>query len=360
MVTSFGIWPAPAGAARRGARRGPALGALWALGALAPALAGCGQGGGVPDSELGDLVVARPAQDHPIDVALASREVRELGRAVAMPHSRLAGLLGPHRLLIKSRLEVTEPAQGGRVVEQLADETTLSFASPQAWRGAMDNSADYGREVLFLDGNLYLRARYQRWHQRPPTDEREPDALRDRLGEPAAATWELLAPGIAITDQGAATFAGKPAHKLALSTAARPQKPAREPLAQRKWRESRTVEGIEGELTLDAQSGALYQLSLRGTVGFRRDGRTFSMKLSVQSEVVDLGRAPPLAAPADDDVVQTPGRLHEVDERDRLLDGIAPPLRAERGRAAKAPAAPAPTSASPSAPTPAQAPTTKP
>ncbi|HRC57169.1 MAG TPA: hypothetical protein PKU97_14645, partial [Kofleriaceae bacterium] len=185
---------------------GLALGAAALLAASA-----CGRDGGVPDQELGDLVVGRPAQDHPIDVAAAARDARELGRAVTMPHTRLAELLGPHRLTIKSSLQVTEPGPKNEVVEQLADETELLYGSQSAWRGVMNNSADYGRELLFLDGDLHLRARYQRWHKRPPTDEREPGELRDRLGETAAATWDLLAPAIAVVDHGAVPFAGKPA-----------------------------------------------------------------------------------------------------------------------------------------------------
>lgn len=298
--------------------------------AVAISAGACRREGGVPDSELGELVVERPTKDHPIDVALAAREVAELGRAIATPHHKVAAALGPHRLLVRSRLLVTEPAQAGRVVEDLSDETRLSYASDKAWRGVLTNSADYGREVLYLAPELYLRARYQRWHQRLPTDEREPELLFDRFAEGAAANWDLLAPGIAVADRGSAPFAGRTARKLALSPAVRPAKPASEPVAQRKWRETREIEAVEGQVTLDETSGAVLALELRGTVRFRRDGRTFAMQLSIDSQLEDLGQAPNLSPPAAEEVVQTPGRLHEVDERDQLLEGIAPPLRADR------------------------------
>lgn len=282
------------------------------------------------DSELGDLVIAPKVADHAIDVAAAAKDPRELGRALAMPHSRLAPLLGPHRLTITSSFEVHE---AGQIVEQQSDETTLEFASPAAWRGVSNNSAEYGREVIFVDGALYLRARYQRFHQRPPTTEAEPAAQRDRLADAGAATWELLAPAVALADQGAFTVSGfgdKPARKIAISTAASPRKPEAELLAQRKWREQRTLEDVEGEAVLDAATGAPLALTLRGTVGFMREGKSYSMKVRLSSEVSSIGAAPAITAPPPAEVVLTPGRLHEVDERDKLLERIAPPLRSKQ------------------------------
>jgi hypothetical protein len=323
---------APAALVPRPARLGTALFCGLALSGM---LGACGREGGVSDSELGDLVLAPKVADHPIDVAAAAKDPRELGRAIAQPHSRVAPLLGPHRLTVTSSFEVHE---AGQIVEQQTDEVALDFASPEAWRGVSNNSADYGREVIFQGGALYLRARYQRWHQRPPTTDAEPAALRDHFADAGAATWDLLAPAIAVADQGAVTTAGKPARKIAITTSASPRKPPAEALTQRKWREKRSVEAVEGEAVLDAASGAVLALSLRGTVGFMRDGKSFSMKVSLVSEVSSLGQPPAITAPDPSEVVLTPGRLHEVDERDKLLERIAPPLRG--GQAAPPQAAP--------------------
>lgn len=304
-------------------------GIAWAAVASSVVLAlGCSRDGGIADSELGELVLAPKATDQAIDLNAATRDPRELARAIAMPHSRLATLLGPHRVRLKSSLDVSDGnGSAGKVVEQLSDETAIEFASVASWSGVMNNSSDYGREIVFADGNLYLRARYQRWHQRPPTTRGEPAALRDRFYETNEATWDVLVPGIGLFDQGPVTFAGRPARKIAITNAAQPQKPASEALVHRKWRESRTVEAVEGTATLDAATGALLQLSLQGTVGFRRDGRTFSMQVSVASAVSDLGQTPTITLPPAAEIVLTPGRFHEVDDRDTLLEGIAPPLR---------------------------------
>jgi hypothetical protein len=68
-------------------------------------------------------------------------------------------------------------------------------------------------------------------------------------------------------------------------------------------------------------------VKLTGTVVFTRDGRRFTMKVSVDSSASEIGRAAAIAAPPADQVVSTPERLREVDDRDFLLQGIAPPLR---------------------------------
>jgi hypothetical protein len=303
--------------------------------------AGCGRDGGVPDSELGELVLAPKRSDRPIDGDLAARDAGELGRAVTMSHARLLHALGPHRLRLQSTLEVKEAA-GGKLVDQLSDDTTLEVAAEAAWHGVMNNSADYGREVIFLDGALFLRARYQRWHKRAPNDDAEPASLRERFYDGIAATWDLLAPAIAVADKGAVTVAGRPARKIALSTATSPRKPDPEPLAHRRWRETRTVSQLEGEAVIDAATGALLQLTLRGTVGYRREQTAYSMRVSISSSVTDLGAAgltAAITAPDPEQVVLTPGRLHEVEERDKLLEGIAPPLRGA-GKSASDPVKP--------------------
>jgi hypothetical protein len=51
------------------------------------------------------------------------------------------------------------------------------------------------------------------------------------------------------------------------------------------------------------------------------------MKLSVDSTISGIGSASAIATPAEGDVVATPERMREVDDRDYLLQGIAPPLR---------------------------------
>ena len=51
------------------------------------------------------------------------------------------------------------------------------------------------------------------------------------------------------------------------------------------------------------------------------------MKVSIDASASAIGKPALVAAPPPDQVVATPERLREVDDRDFLLQGIAPPLR---------------------------------
>jgi hypothetical protein len=68
-------------------------------------------------------------------------------------------------------------------------------------------------------------------------------------------------------------------------------------------------------------------VKLAGAVGFTRDGVRRTMKLSVDGTLTGIGTPVAIAAPDRAEVVATPERMREVDDRDSLLRNIAPPLR---------------------------------
>ncbi len=284
----------------------------------------CGRARGVSDEELGGLVVEPKQREHTVDVARAATDPAALGVALMRPHRHAIAALGPHALTIESTTKVEE---AGKVVEDLSERTTLELGDASTFHGLYTNTADYGREVTYVGGALYLRPRYQRWHKRAPESTDEPMELSDRFVEPVGATWDLLAPAVDLVDGGAADIDGRKGRKILIKLSPRPRKPAPETLTQRKWREQRTVEAVEGEVILDAASGAPLAVKLAGTIGFMRDGRRFRMATSVTSATTQIGTASVIATPAETEVVATPERLREVDERDYLLQGIAPPLR---------------------------------
>lgn len=259
-----------------------------------------------------------------IDVARAAKEPAELGRALMQPHRKVAEAIGPHTAAIASKTTVEE---GGKVVTDLGEQTKLELGQLPAFHAEYTNTADYGREAIFVGGQLYLRPRYQRWHGRAPETADEPAALRDSFYSPVAATWELVAPGAELTDLGGAQVAGRAGRKIGVKLAPRPAKPPAETLIQRKWREGRIVEELTGEVVLDAEKGVPLSVKLAGTISFMRDGRRFRMKTSITDELSAIGAPVAIAAPPEAEVVATPERPREVDDRDFLLEGIAPPLR---------------------------------
>lgn len=288
---------------------------------------GCGRSEGIPDEQLGGLVIAPKAKADPIDLAKAARDPKELGRALMLPYRDVVTALGPHTFTITTATTVEEAGKkvsGG----ELTDTTKIEIGDKGAFEALYTNSADYGREVLFAgDGKLYLRPRYQRWHGRAPEHPDEPNQLRDSFFVPIAATWELVAPGVELSDLGTTQVAGRSGKKIAVKLAPSQDKPVAETLSQREWREKRTIEAVSGEVVLDADKAVPLSVKLTGTVAFMRDGRRFMMKVSIDATSSAIGKAVAIAAPTPDQVVSTPERLREVDDRDFLLQGIAPPLR---------------------------------
>jgi len=309
------------------------------------ALAACGSGR-TPDRDLGSLVVAPDDGKQPIDLAKAATDPGELGRALAVPAQEVAAQLGPHATTLHSTVVVHE---GANQVDALTTDTTIELGDAGAWHAVSNNTADYGREAIWSDGALYLRPRYARWHKRAPNDAHEPDALRDEYASELAAVWDLLAPGLALTDRGARTVAGRAGRVVEIKLSPSPRKPPTEALTQRKWRESRVVEAASGEVVLDAGSGVPLAAKLTGKVSYSRDGRRFTMTIDASTEVRDVGTAVAIALPAPEDVVATPERLREVDDRDALLKNIAPPIHAgdDDGSAAAPPTPPTPPTVKP-------------
>ena len=284
--------------------------------------AACGRSQGVDDEQLGGLVVTPKAQGSAIDVDRAVKDPAELGRALMAPYRTAALALGPHELAIATETTVDE---AGKQVSQLSDHTKLVIAD-KAFHATYENSADYGREIVFAGGKLYLRPRYQRWHERGPEAPDEPAVLRDQMADAIGATWDLLAPAIELTDRGPAQVDGRAGKKIEVKLSPTPQQPPPEPLSQRKWREQRSIDAVSGEVVIDADKGVPLSVKLAGTVSFSRDGKRYAMKVSLTSAVSAVGKPAEVVAPTTD-IVATPERQREVDDRDYLLQGIAPPLR---------------------------------
>src|SRR5262245_9906654 len=118
---------------------------------LATLALGCGRSEGVPDEQLGGLVIAPKAKSSPIDVARAAKDTKELGRALMLPYHDVIAALGPHAYAIKTTTVVEE---GGKKVNELSDQTKIDLGDKGTFAAVYDNSADYGREVIFVDGKL--------------------------------------------------------------------------------------------------------------------------------------------------------------------------------------------------------------
>jgi hypothetical protein len=296
--------------------------------ALALLLVGCGSGDGRPDDELSGLVHApRPTPD-PINIGRATHDLGELMRSAMLTHAQVGALLGPHTVTGRSHTEVHEK---GVVIETIDDEIGIEFDAKGNFHAQLDNSKEYGRDVYFIDGWLFLRPRYGKFHRRRPNDDGEPARIRGEIYGTVAATLDLLSPGVALADGGAVQIAGRSGRQINLSTERRVRKPAPQPLAQRKWRETAVVHEVSGALVVDVKTGVVLRATIQGAVSFQRDGRAFDMRLEARHELGTFGAVEEVEAPAAEMVVMDSEQRHELDERDSLLDGIAPPAARGRG-----------------------------
>lgn len=288
----------------------------WMLVAVVAACGGDRSGGEPPG-----LVTRTTSAARPIDPGQAARDGAELARALAQPWQVAAAALGPHRLTVDSKVVVKD---GATVLEELGEHTVIESAATGEYHATADNTADYGREVVWVGGTLYLRPRYALWHGRAPETPEEPAAIRDQLAAVLADYVDLCARGLEVSDKGATQAAGRSGHRVELKLTPSPRSAPPATVSQRAWRDRATVTAISGEVVLDDALGVALAATLAGEVRFERDGKPLTMAVTVTHTVEPIA-APTITAPASDQVVAAPTRSREVDDRNALLRGIAPP-----------------------------------
>jgi hypothetical protein len=101
------------------------------------------------------------------------------------------------------------------------------------------------------------------------------------------------------------------------------------------------VRSVSGEVLIDAEHGVPLKATLEGVVVYSQNGTPSEMAIKISYDISDIGGAVAVTAPAAEDTVDTPVRLREVDERDDLLEGIAPPAAKSKAKTPSGGAKPA-------------------
>lgn len=265
------------------------------------------------------------------DVSHVVSDPEELRRAAMARHRDVAGLLGTHQFRGSAALRVTER---GQAVESWAEETRLEQDAAGTLHASYVNSKDYGREIFFHADTVWVRPRYGKFHRRPPAEPDEPARLADETWATLGAVFELCGHAAQVSETGTAVVGGRDSRRLALALggAARTRPP--EHLPQRQWRNSIQVKALVGELALDSQTGVVLSGRLACDIAFQRDGRPFEMHAEV-THSVEVGGQIAITLPDDEASVPTPLRSRNFEEREKLLEGLAPPAR--RAAASSAP-----------------------
>ena len=298
--------------------------------ALASALPGCqcadGRAGDLAplSGDPGGLVErVRGRQVSAIDVTRACADPAELLRAAKTTHTAIAGVLGGHRARTSATVEARD---GDRVLETLTVEATLTYRDTGEFHAVVDNSADYGRVAIYAHGALYLAPRYGKFHRRDPETPDEPETLRNQIFAELGAHLELLVPGIAVTPAGDAEHGGRRARKVAIGLGDGVPSPETT-RGEAAWRQSRRVLEAEGEIFLDDETGVPLRASVRARIAARQDQRELVMAVTLEHRIENIGEQFDIEPPPADRQVATPLRSRELEQRETLLRGIAPPSR---------------------------------
>jgi hypothetical protein len=302
----------------------------WGSASTAFALIGClaiacsGEEEGRPDKDLGDLVISPEEEIPAVDLDKASQSSEALLTALRLPHTWVAEKLGAHQVRGSSRLSVKE---GDTPLEDLDDELALDFDAKGRFQATLDNSKNYGRHAIYDGKELYLRPRFGKYHTRAPQTETETGEIRNEIFAGATDYLDLFENQLEVSDQGAKTFEGRAVRQIALKLAPERKKLAPSGLTQKAWRNTIEVQAIEGLVSLDAESGVALKIEFAGKIAYERDKRRFTMELAATRVISDIGHKRTITAPDDALVLRIPARRRELDERESLLKGIAPPAR---------------------------------
>lgn len=238
-------------------------------------------------------------------------EPEELVRALSLHGRDLDERLGAHRMDATQALTLQLP-DGQRT---LAETFAVQSDGHGTVRVVHDNDR-YGFEAFAQAGQMWVKPRYGKFVR----EKLEGDALaRLRLtAETAAASdLRLLARFVQVREAGTAQVAGHAGVKLALAARSTPApaRPEREP--GKKWRETLRVSYIDGNVVVDAKSGAPLAVQLEAAYTFSRDGKPIAATLKYkQTTAADPGA---LAPPTD---YAELGRARPMLDRQTLLEGL--------------------------------------
>lgn len=265
-------------------------------------------------------------------------------RALAMPHHRIASIVGTHRIRSTSSLKTVVTGQPDRKVEQQLD---LRMDDKGNFTAEKKTHPQYGSVIVWVDGWLYSRQRSSLFIKRAPR-KGEPTSVADRMYGLLPAYIGLLGRFVKLElDEK-----GKSSDRISLRLSAltNPAPVAKE--LEGSWRQTIAVKALKGRVTLDGRSGVPLQVELEARWTFHPpaadampasgipteiDTKTVgSTTLRFRQRIEDIGRQPAVSAPPAH-MVRTGIRRNRIEIERQMLIGERPlPREEEAGRAGKA------------------------
>lgn len=203
-----------------------------------------------------------------------------------------------------------------------------------------ENDHDGGRDVVLYGRELSVALRYGKMIRRVAEEPEPSRLLAEALGGPAAAV-ELVAAQARVAPAGTETVGGSQAtvSVFSLGDGASAPLPGQTFAGLRAWRGTASIESLSGRMLVDDASGALLKADLSATFKATGPEGPEQGALEIHTVLSDVANAPPIQAPAAQELVL---RQRIVPEMHELLHGIAEPRAAAEPhrRAAAAPQSP--------------------
>jgi hypothetical protein len=268
----------------------------------------CACGGHHGDENLG-LSNGKTAS---VDVAKLTQP-DELVRALSLSGRELDARIGAHKMDANESIKLELPDRQTVALEE-------TFAVQADGRGGVhvvhDNSRDNGFEATALGDDLYVKPRYGKFVRRKVEGD-ELERLRATAETAGASDLRLIERFVQVREAGAASVAGHAGVKLTLSARSSPDAPATEVEAGRKWRETLKVRYIDGDVVLDAKTGAPLSVRIEAQYAFVREGKPMQATLSYKQTTASESFV--IAAPNDWTALSRPRPMLD---RQELLEGL--------------------------------------
>jgi hypothetical protein len=277
--------------------------ALW----LALGLAAC--------SRTGEENLGLGAHAAPVDVGQLTRPA-ELLRALALPGAELDRRLGARHVEASSRIRM---APTDRPEQALDERYRLDSDGRGALHVVHDNDTD-GMEASLVGGTLYVRPRYSKFVARRPEGD-DVERLRHLVEGVAGGYLGLFERWLEVRETGRVEVAGHGAIRLALTARSSPTGTSLPSEPGKRWRAGVRVRHLDGELVLDAASGALLEGKLEAVYELERSDLPGPLSVSLSFRQ-STSAAQPISAPSD--AVPSPRRPRPLLDRQALLDGLTP------------------------------------
>lgn len=244
-------------------------------------------------------------------------------RVLGMSAAEATERIGPHHYTATVSWEWSAaPDASGKAPKNVRlKETRDLLAGPGGVSGdffaSLSNSNNLGLEVLRVGGKVYARSTYGkdgagRFRQRL-RDRGMAERMRDEAFGAVRDFDQLFRGRLKLAAAGTSTYEGRTAWKyvvsLADATVEPPSKlpPLLEPKGGRDettrrrqaFYDLRAPKSLQGEIYVDAETSVVLKAHLDGRIGVVADGGTADLRLVLDSQMTDIGKAPRIEVPKD-------------------------------------------------------------